>query len=167
MSQRRSLPQPHHYIYVSIEPPTPDLLTLRKLVQDATTAASGLVHASHIDVLWLAAAGDHAVLRTDPTYVPLSLSIPPPYVFFCARPSHRARARGLRRACIALPRSHVHPSEARELADNAAARIDREAQRIMAAIALTPLGASPSSSRLSVLRESPFLPSLLAVGADL
>ena len=43
---------------------------------------------------------------------------------------------------------------------------DREAQRILAAIALTPLTPHASSIRLSVLKDSPFLPSLLAVESD-
>ncbi|EIN05182.1 hypothetical protein PUNSTDRAFT_137863 [Punctularia strigosozonata HHB-11173 SS5] len=103
------MPQTHHYIRIDVSPPTSDALALRKLIQDAAASTSGLVHSSHVDVLWVADSGDHAVLRTNPL----------------------------------------------------------EAQQIMAAIALTPLSQNASSTRLSVAKDSPFLPSLLVTGTDL
>ncbi|KAI0311952.1 hypothetical protein OF83DRAFT_1148544 [Amylostereum chailletii] len=59
------LPQPYHYIRLSLSPPNPDPLSLRRGVQEALTQTFGIIAANtYMDVLWIDEQGAETVLRT-------------------------------------------------------------------------------------------------------
>ena len=65
------LPQTHHYIRFSINPPSSDALHVRRALQEALVQSFGAARShTYLDILWVADLGTECVVRTGgPTYV--------------------------------------------------------------------------------------------------
>ena len=68
----------NHYLRVSIKPPTPDVLTIRKSISDALTQTFGQTSAmTYLDIFWINDEGSSVVIRVHKEQV---LFCPPSFV---------------------------------------------------------------------------------------
>ena len=64
MMQPTTVVSNNHYLCVSIKPPTPDVLTIRKSISDALAQSFGQTSATtYLDIVWINDEGSSAAIR--------------------------------------------------------------------------------------------------------